>query len=606
MPNAQCPMPYTLFSYMRSLLLPKKLSPKLLAIILTLAIGSPIILIASQMAASIYLERGWELQKQGEIESAIAAYHRAIQLNPHYDLAYDSLGWALRQQGKLEPAIAAYQKAIQLNPKNQSAYLDLGQSLHQQNQLDQAIAAYNKAIQLNPQDTLAYIALSGALLKQDKLDEALKTYDKAIQINPSLAEEFKSFKQELTYAKKQNQALAKYRQAIQRNPKDDRAYNNLGKELHKQGKLEQAITAYRQAIQLDPKRAITYNNLANALADQENFTAAIAAYRQAIQLDPKRALFYNNLGIALSNQGKLTQAIAAYQQALKLNPQQPVTYNNLGNALQHQSKLTQAITLYQRAITLDPNYQGVKDNLLEAQRLLALQKNPQLASLPEQLSTSKADPLFPLKRAVVRIIAKNNINSEEGTGWIVKREGNQAWVITNRHVVTEKDEQQPHQNIEIEFFSQPPPGQFRKRSPAKIVGITSANDQLDLALLEISDIPQDIQPLPLSRIPAISSQSIRVIGHQLPGNYWTVVDGELSNTTQRELQLSAILTSGYSGSPVLDQQNYVVGVAAKVNLACQPNYQAERIVGCGIAFPVKLVKEKLNTWGILSETVIGY
>jgi superkiller protein 3 len=55
------------------------------------------------------------------------------------------LGNALDDLGKFSPAIAAYQKAIELEPNNASAYLNMGIAYARQNQTKAAIAALQKA-----------------------------------------------------------------------------------------------------------------------------------------------------------------------------------------------------------------------------------------------------------------------------------------------------------------------------------------------------------------------------------------------------------------------------------------------------------------------------
>jgi len=144
---------------------------------------------------------------------------------------------------------------------------------------------------------------------------------------------------------------------------------------------------------------------------------------------------------------------------------------------------------------------------------------------------------------------------------VVKRQGNKAWVVTNRHVATaEKNIPQSALKIEVEFYSEPYSGEVRKRKPAKIAKITAASDKLDLALLEVTDIPKDIQPLARSSASIALNAPIRIIGYPYTTDDSTVTPGEVINKTDRELKMSAISAPGNSGSPVLDQQNRVVGV----------------------------------------------
>ncbi|WP_418006836.1 tetratricopeptide repeat protein [Nostoc piscinale] len=68
------------------------------------------------------------MRNQNKLDAAIAAYEKAIQLNPNFANAYLRLGTTLTLQGqnKLEAAVAAYEKAIQLNPNDADAYYNLG------------------------------------------------------------------------------------------------------------------------------------------------------------------------------------------------------------------------------------------------------------------------------------------------------------------------------------------------------------------------------------------------------------------------------------------------------------------------------------------------
>ena len=49
---------------------------------------------------------------------AIAAYRKAIELDPKNGLPYNNLGNALRAEGKLDEAIAAHRRAIEFDPKD--------------------------------------------------------------------------------------------------------------------------------------------------------------------------------------------------------------------------------------------------------------------------------------------------------------------------------------------------------------------------------------------------------------------------------------------------------------------------------------------------------
>ncbi|MBE9007327.1 tetratricopeptide repeat protein [Fortiea sp. LEGE XX443] len=552
--------------------------------------------------AAAYYNLGVALHNQNKLDAAVAVYKKAIQLNPNLALAYNNLGIALRKQKKLDAAVAAYQKAIQLNPNLALAYNNLGVALREQNKLDAAVAAFQKAIQLNPNYTEAYNNLGIALNDQNKLDAAVAAYKKAIQLNPNLALAYNNLGIALREQKKLDAAVAAYKKAIQLNPNLALAYNNLGIALREQKKLDAAVAAYKKAIQLNPNLALAYNNLGIALREQKKLDAAVAAYKKAIQLNPNLALAYSNLGVALREQKKLDAAVAAYEKALTLpedtsgtpTTAHTVANNNLGFLFQKQGKLLEAIEYFDKAEAIDSDYIYAKNNNREARRLWIEQQN-KLASVEDDRQwLPKNDPTLPVKRSVVLITAEFFNSQRQGTeiatGVVIQRQGNRTLILTNRHVIFDGNEQ--GKNIQVEFFSSPPENRVRMRRNAKPLNIITTN-QLDLAILEITDnLPEDIKPLPISATAINPKMPIQIIGHSAQrgeDKSWSVQSGKIKNYTNQQLEIfQPALKPGFSGSPVLDSQNRLIGIVFARKTGETKNF----------AYPISEIKKQLSIWNI--------
>jgi Tfp pilus assembly protein PilF len=405
-----------------------------------------------------------------------------------------------------------------------------------------------------------------------------------------------------------------WNQVLRQEPNNAGAYNNLGNALRDQGKLEEAIAAFRQAIQLDPNYDAAYNNLGIALSKQGKLEEAIAAFRQAIQLDPNYDAAYNNLGIALSEQGKLEEAIAAFRQAIQLDPNYAIAYNNLGIALSEQGKLEEAIESYQRSIALDPNFPSAQNNLREAQRLLSLQRNPQPNRIDEIafLPPITNEPLLPVLRSTARIISTQSNGFSIGTGWVVKRQGDTVWVVTNRHVVSDDQTQRTSTKIEVEFFSNLPDTQ-RPRYTATIEQITAPNEEPDLAVLKISGTPADIKPLTVRPGTISRNTPIRAIGHPYTvDDPWNSSSGEISNYNPNNpiIPIDAYVAQGNSGGPVINQQMEVIAMMVRIrgsqDISTDPNEPTPRFSASepatgevGLAYRIDIILEKLKTWQII-------
>ena len=538
-----------------------------ITLLLTLSLTSTTQIVFAQNTVERLFKQGETAEAVRNNSQAETIWREILRVEPNNGKAYNNLGNALRRQGKLAEALAAHQKALQLNHNDAEAYVGIGNVLNAQGKPEEALASHKKAIQLNPKLAIAYNGLGNALYNQEKLEEAVTAYQKAIELDPKFAY----------------------------------AYNNLGNALKDQKKLDEAVAAYQKAIELDPKYATAYSNLGNALYNQEKLEEAVAAYQKAIELDPKYAIAYSNLGIALYNQEKLDAAISKYKTALSLpedtsgtpTTAHTLANNGLGLALQDQGELKKAIQYFDESEKLDPDYIYARNNNKAARDLLTEQEN-KLGSVEDDSPwLPKNDPNLPVKRSVVRITAKFS-NSERqglevGTGVVIQRNANRTLILTGRHVIFDGNDQ--GENIQVEFFSVPPANRVRMKRNAKLLKMTSTEDKLDLAVLEISGkLPEDIQPLSISTtIDPI--MPIQIIGHDAQrgeDKSWSVKSGKIIVKNQ-ELEISETeLRPGYSGSPVIDSKNRLIAIVYARKPGETRNF----------AYRISQVKKQLSIWKI--------
>jgi Tfp pilus assembly protein PilF len=65
-------------------------------------------------------------EKLNQVEQAIAAYQKTIELKPDHLDAYNNLGNLLTQQGQFIQAETVYRQGININPYHFGSYLNLG------------------------------------------------------------------------------------------------------------------------------------------------------------------------------------------------------------------------------------------------------------------------------------------------------------------------------------------------------------------------------------------------------------------------------------------------------------------------------------------------
>lgn len=293
-------------------------------------------------------DKGNQFLQEGKLEDAIAAYRRAIELNPDYSWSHHNLGESLAKVCQFEEATAAFRRAIELKPDFSWSYHHLGDALAQQEQWEESAIAFGKAIELNPQHFGTYVGLGNCLAKMGQLDEAIAAYRRASELEPE-ADWIQYKLGELLQQRTQldlEGAIASYRRAIELNPDD--------------------VPAYRKLLQIQPDNFEVWLQLGEALVKQEQWEEAIAPYRRLTELNPDDVQAHYRLGELLIKQGNLEGAIDTLRHSLELSPNSDESYYNLGEALASQGNATEASLCYHKAFKLNPN--NIKAN----------QKRPQI------------------------------------------------------------------------------------------------------------------------------------------------------------------------------------------------------------------------------------
>jgi tetratricopeptide (TPR) repeat protein len=121
-------------------------------------------------------------------EDAIAAYDRAIEIDPDYVTAWKNKGNVLYSLGKYNESLEALNKALELVPDYGLAWYSKGLTLYEMGRYGESVAAYEMALKTFPENAGIWYNKGKALYDEGKYDAAIGCYDKAIKLNPSFAE----------------------------------------------------------------------------------------------------------------------------------------------------------------------------------------------------------------------------------------------------------------------------------------------------------------------------------------------------------------------------------------------------------------------------------
>jgi tetratricopeptide (TPR) repeat protein len=153
----------------------------------------------------------------GDLEGGLTQVKKVVE-SPAYkeEEAWVNLGWIYRNMNKPQESIAAYRKALSIDPKQAQAALGLGWAYQQTKEYDKAIAAYLQAVQLDPKLAAdAYTGISWIYIYERDPAKAEEYHQKAIaagHTDPRLAEYIDKLKKGLLLAAEEMEKLREEQQ----------------------------------------------------------------------------------------------------------------------------------------------------------------------------------------------------------------------------------------------------------------------------------------------------------------------------------------------------------------------------------------------------------
>jgi Flp pilus assembly protein TadD len=229
----------------------------------------------------------------GLYESAAEEYTRANELEPHVD-AYRRLGQLYDRSGKLDQALAALHKAIELDPKDFRQYQALGAYYTHRGDSKEAARQFAQCVQLAPDEPDAHYALGTAYFNGGRYAEAEPELQAVVALGEPRA--LNNLAMTLTYQGKDRDAIPFLLRAVDRYPTAYVSWMNLGDAYRRTKSPADALQAYRRSLELaegemarDPHDGVTRSRVAYLCARLGDRRRAESEVAQALQLSPKSA-----------------------------------------------------------------------------------------------------------------------------------------------------------------------------------------------------------------------------------------------------------------------------------------------------------------------------
>ncbi|MGD0938891.1 MAG: tetratricopeptide repeat protein [Terracidiphilus sp.] len=265
--------------------------------------------------ARLYAEKN-DIDSEARVIESVPVDHRSSKME-------DTLGAAYEQLKRTKDAIAAFQRAVDMEPGDAATLEALGKALLDDNQLDEALKQFKALADADPENAEALIHISEVQRRQGKYEDALATIRKARKMAPDDLDAGYNEGLLLDVLGRFEDATQVYEQMVDLTSHANGAYttdekNNrgiflerLGGIYHEQNKTPEAIAAYQKMIDMGGDAAIRgYQSQADTYRDARQYDKAVEVARKAVEANPKDRDLKLMLAGELGDLGKTDDGLA--------------------------------------------------------------------------------------------------------------------------------------------------------------------------------------------------------------------------------------------------------------------------------------------------------
>jgi len=134
--------------------------------------------------AEIHKALGNARRASGDLEGAMAAYRRALEVAPDYLPALYNVGLLLEQMKRLEEAERHFSGVHELYPEDVDVLFHLSALRFDRGAYAEAVRLYREALKLAPENTDLLMALAHAYRRTGALDGAVECWERVVCVQP--------------------------------------------------------------------------------------------------------------------------------------------------------------------------------------------------------------------------------------------------------------------------------------------------------------------------------------------------------------------------------------------------------------------------------------
>jgi tetratricopeptide (TPR) repeat protein len=208
----------------------------------------------------------------------------ALERSPRNAVFWNNRGWQHWQNGDTDTALSDFERAIQLQPDYLQARVNYAEVLRRSGRTKESEQEQRKIVEIDPNFAHGYYNLAVTLFESQRFDEALPAIDRAIAIESTDADYFAIRGSILEGLQRKAEALSEFTRALGIDKNHTRAYFMRGNMQFDLGRLQTAVADYTRALEIGPDIAEVYLNRGLCYFALDRFDEARRDLERALQL----------------------------------------------------------------------------------------------------------------------------------------------------------------------------------------------------------------------------------------------------------------------------------------------------------------------------------
>ena len=262
-----------------------------------------------------YFKLGELHHQQGDIDTAVRYFKRALELNPALADRFIVQGQRAFDEESYQDAIEPLNIHLLLFPEDVSATYLLGQSYEATDDADSAITFYERTLVLDPQRPDVLFKMVHIYRGREAHQQAVDTLKRLIEIAPETTEAHYLLALSYLSLKQPNDALPAFLETIRLSPDDVAAHYHAAILFEENGEIDNAILHYEKTITLDTTLI------------ESDIGRSLQTPMQGVKTTEVEPFF--RLGAIYRQRNDEDNILRVYQPALEIEPEHPEIHHLL-------------------------------------------------------------------------------------------------------------------------------------------------------------------------------------------------------------------------------------------------------------------------------------